>query len=513
MLDIQRNASINNNHGFQEIARRKPRIVGFSTTFQQTNASLLLATLLKVHRPETVIVFGGANCEGDMGRALLANNECIDFVFSGPSDESFPRFASDVIRRGGVTPDVPFISSYNQQSLDELPYPDFVDFFAQLSAFDLDDKVNPGLIMEASRGCFWGEVSHCKFCGVNGLSMPYLRKSPDRLLDEIHYLSRRYDLRRIEFVDNVLFPGYASTVFRTLSGEQDTYEFFFEILPHLGHERLRQLRAGGLSWVQAGIETLDDGLLQRMGKSGSVLKRLEFLKHCRELDVKVDWNFLYGIPGENGLAYEEMQRWADRIVHLPPPAGAVQVRPERFSPYHEDAEAREFMPIRPVPAYQYVFDCAPQFGSNLAYYFEFARPDPETPVRLAKGMLDQIDRWRDAHTKSPKPTLEFAVTSGPMAIVDSRNSRDCELELSDEMEFILENTREVRSTAQLVIKYAARCDPEWMPFHQALQWLKDTGLVINQNEQVLSLVFGRASYTASGKLFPGGQLSSAPHYD
>src|SRR6185503_8519839 len=42
-------------------------IVGFSTSFQQNIASLALARALKIRSPDVRIIFGGANCEGEMG--------------------------------------------------------------------------------------------------------------------------------------------------------------------------------------------------------------------------------------------------------------------------------------------------------------------------------------------------------------------------------------------------------------------------------------------------------------
>ena len=52
-----------------ELLAGKPRIVGFSTVFQQNVASLVLAKILKARDPSLKIVFGGGNCDGPMGAA------------------------------------------------------------------------------------------------------------------------------------------------------------------------------------------------------------------------------------------------------------------------------------------------------------------------------------------------------------------------------------------------------------------------------------------------------------
>jgi hypothetical protein len=56
-----------------ELLAAAPRVVGFSTVFQQNIPSLVLAKILKAKDPSLTIVFGGDNCDGPMGAAL---HEC-----------------------------------------------------------------------------------------------------------------------------------------------------------------------------------------------------------------------------------------------------------------------------------------------------------------------------------------------------------------------------------------------------------------------------------------------------
>jgi hypothetical protein len=50
-----------------EIVRRPPKVLGFTSMFEQHLASLALARRLKQALPDVFILFGGANCEGVMG--------------------------------------------------------------------------------------------------------------------------------------------------------------------------------------------------------------------------------------------------------------------------------------------------------------------------------------------------------------------------------------------------------------------------------------------------------------
>ena len=73
-----------------ELLAGKPRIVGFSTVFQQNVASLVLAKILKARDPSLTIVFGGGNCDGPMGAALHECFPWIDVVVRGEGERVFP---------------------------------------------------------------------------------------------------------------------------------------------------------------------------------------------------------------------------------------------------------------------------------------------------------------------------------------------------------------------------------------------------------------------------------------
>jgi hypothetical protein len=62
----------------EAIFELKPRIVGCSNPFQQTNFSLALARALKRHLPNLVFVAGGPNCDGTMGEEIVASFGGID---------------------------------------------------------------------------------------------------------------------------------------------------------------------------------------------------------------------------------------------------------------------------------------------------------------------------------------------------------------------------------------------------------------------------------------------------
>ncbi|HXC68146.1 MAG TPA: RiPP maturation radical SAM protein 1, partial [Nitrospiraceae bacterium] len=82
------------------------KIVGFTSTFDQNVASLTMAKLIKDLYPEIVIVFGGANYDGEMGLEYFRAFPFIDHVVIGEGEQTFPALVRTILEgRGDRVPD------------------------------------------------------------------------------------------------------------------------------------------------------------------------------------------------------------------------------------------------------------------------------------------------------------------------------------------------------------------------------------------------------------------------
>ena len=116
-----------------------PAVVGFTTTFHQTCACLAVAKRLKELPDPPVIVFGGANCEGEMGLQMVRSFPWIDHVCCGESDRSFVALLEGLLR-DHVAPSIPGVLDRKNctevarsevvRDLNQLPMPEFDDYFA-----------------------------------------------------------------------------------------------------------------------------------------------------------------------------------------------------------------------------------------------------------------------------------------------------------------------------------------------------------------------------------------------
>ncbi len=267
----------------ERIVARRPPIVGCSSVFQQHCASLALLKRIRELSPQTVLLMGGANCEGAMGVATLQAFPWVDCVVSGEADGIFAQLCRVLLEQGrAADPSVLPCGAISQahfrntfldapprpvlRDMDALPIPDYDDYFDTLRASPLANLIKPGLLAESSRGCWWGERSHCTFCGLNGAGMKYRSKSPERFLSELAELSRRYGMRSFQFVDNILDMKYLETVVPELVRRQAGYSFHYEVKVNLKKRQMKLLADAGMKELQPGIESLSTRVLQFMRK-------------------------------------------------------------------------------------------------------------------------------------------------------------------------------------------------------------------------------------------------------
>ncbi|MCS7303791.1 MAG: RiPP maturation radical SAM C-methyltransferase [Thermoguttaceae bacterium] len=433
------------------------RIVGFATTFQQTMASLCLARRIKRRHPEVVIVFGGAACEGEMGLELLAQFPEIDYVFLGEADLNFPLFVEQLLQGGpiqlpqgvvgretlaylseGSSPAEPMAVCFGSvqgsagavvpqprrakqvevalpasvglparqlgpqldpltvYDLDSLPYPNFDDYFQRYAASPLKECFEPLLFFETSRGCWWGQKHHCKFCGLNGASLVYRSKSPRRAVEELVYLARRYGVygvRKACTSDNILDYRYFDSFLPMFREAGVDLKYVFEMKCNLTRQQVEQLLACGLGAAQLGIETFITPILRMIHKGATGLQNLQTLKWFSEPGIEVKWNILYGFPGENPEDYRWLAQLIPSLYHLAPPIAWGRVRLDRFSPYFEDPVGHGMTNPRPNPAFQYVYPFPESVLRRLAYYYEYDYADGRNPHQYFEPVRQEIERW------------------------------------------------------------------------------------------------------------------------
>src|SRR5262249_45819744 len=155
------------------------------------------------------------------------------------------------------------------EDMDSLAVPDYDDYFARIQSASWTHDVDIHLLIETSRGCWWGAKKHCTFCGLNGATMAYRSKSPDRAFQEVTGLVTRDGVNHVECLDNILDNRYITKVFPRIIESNLGIELFYEVKANLRLDQLQTMRAAGVASIQPGIESLSTAVLQLMQKGVS----------------------------------------------------------------------------------------------------------------------------------------------------------------------------------------------------------------------------------------------------
>jgi hypothetical protein len=121
---------------------------------------------------------------------------------------------------------------------------------------------------------------------------------------------------------------------------------------------------------------------------------VQLLKWCVELGIGVDWNVLYGFPGETAEDYARSRELLDAIRFLPPPTGYGKIRLDRFSPYFESPAAFGFTNVRPSIPYPFLYPFPAESLARIAYYFDYDYAPEVDPKDVAQPLVGDVAKWR-----------------------------------------------------------------------------------------------------------------------
>lgn len=407
--------------------------VGFTSTFEQNTASFSLARRIKERHPGVFTLFGGANFDGTMGREYVRALSFIDYAVIGEGDKVLPQIVARLAH--GESPlGIPGVIGCGDDgklvengpaprvdNMDSIPDPDYDEYFATLFRLGTEKVLGnaaPLLLVETSRGCWWGEKQHCTFCGLNNNGMKFRSKSPAEAAGQLDRLSAKYKIVNFEAVDNIIDYKYLEQLCGPLSQQRYDYRIFYEVKANLSPSQIRTMVRSGINGIQPGIESLNSHILALMRKGVTMLRNVRLLKWSYYYGMRVSWNILTGFPGETEQDYTEQRHVASLLRHLPPPVGAGPIWLERFSPYFFDSSF-PVSNVRPLGVYRFLYPQEQIDIKEIAYFFNYEM-DSTVPRDSHDDLYDLIDKWRLAWEHRPRPTLLYQRAPYWIQIIDQR---------------------------------------------------------------------------------------------
>jgi ribosomal peptide maturation radical SAM protein 1 len=314
-------------------------------------------------------------------------------------------------------------------------------------------------------------------------------------LREILDLSDLWGVRTIHFADNILDMGYFQGMLPQLAAAGRNLDLFYEVKANLTSEQVRLLAGAGVRHIQPGIESLSDHVLALMKKGVTGLRNVQLLKWCKQYGIEVDWNILYGFPGETRQDYETILRMLPAIRFLQAPTVIGPLRLDRFSPYFDHAAESGLINLRPMASYRHLYPFPVESLSRIAYYFEFDYVPDKDPRGFADELIAHTENW--IRNPDSGELRSVQLPNHGLALVDTRSGaahRTIRLDAEDGAAYAY--CDEPRTPPQIV-KHLCDEFPD-RPFHEDdlvgfLTSLTENRLMVTDGKRYLSMAIPVAS--------------------
>lgn len=324
-----------------ELARRLATdydVAGFTASFRQLFANVLISRRLKALNPSVFVIWGGSLARGRAGPAFLREYPEIDCIVQGEGERPLvsllrSRAAGLAVRddepgiltRGGLDRFPEGVPLWEAEDVAALPLPDFDSFAALANPLSVEWR----LWIETARGCWWdrsgrtGNPRHrCLFCNMNQRRI-YQAKPAKQVAAEVDALAGKYANPRVVLNDLSMRPAGITTLGRALAGLGRELSLQMEIRAGLRPRELLELREAGLTLAHSGIEGFSTAYLRRMGKGLTTIQNLELLKTCAELEIANPFGLVTDFPGSREEEVAESVRNIERFATAYPPPGSV----------------------------------------------------------------------------------------------------------------------------------------------------------------------------------------------
>ncbi|MEI6631162.1 MAG: radical SAM protein [bacterium] len=327
--------NVDNRSLSEVMAKENPKIVGISClTGPVINDAINISKIIKERHKDVTLVWGGIHPTIFPRHVLV--QPYVDYVISGEGEFPLLELARylrygegklEQIKNLGYKLGKELILNENRDFIDLniLPNPgwDLVDIKKYIQKKFYSNKV---ITLNTSRGCPW----RCAFCYNQAVNHRRWRGiSAEKVVEHMEYLESNYGIRGFQFYDDE-FDVDEKRVLKMcdiLIKKKKRYSFgHFSRVNHIKTERLRKEKEAGLRFIEFGIESGSDRMLEFIEKDQTVEMTKNAFTICRNAGVKSGALFMLGLPDESEAEVIETKDLADSL-------GAHQTIATIFKPY------------------------------------------------------------------------------------------------------------------------------------------------------------------------------------
>jgi len=305
--------------------KKKPKIVGLSVLSGPViNDALKISRKIKLIEPETVIIWGGLH--PTLFSEYVAREPSVDFIVHGEGEEALHELCDAILNDksyenianiGFLKNDRLVLNPMRKEllDLDKVPFPawDLVDMTYYLARRFFGSRV---LTMNTSRGC----VFKCTFCFNQGLDYQSWRAvGPERMHAQLQHLYEKYNINGVQFYEDSFdinpkrCKGFSDLMINSGLNKKVKWSHFANI-PLFKRDVAIHEKKAGMVYIEFGVESGSDRILNWIDKSQSVEKIKEVYEECRQLNIKTAALFIIGFPEESE---EEIRATEELVESLP----------------------------------------------------------------------------------------------------------------------------------------------------------------------------------------------------
>lgn len=253
------------------------RLVGLSLNYlSQAVCTFAMLGFIRRHAPQATIVVGGGLVTSWLRRNGWVNpfGGLIDRLIAGPGEAQL-------------------LALCGAEDGDSSALPDY-------SPLPWDDYFAPGRILPYSTaaGCYW---NNCSFCPERAEGNRYQPLPVSRACDQLHSLCATHHPALVHLLDNATSPALIRALI-----EQPLpapWYGFARIDAQLADpDFCRALRASGCVMLKLGLESGDQGVLDRLGKGINLELASRALTSLKAAGIAVYGYLLFGTPAEDEAA-------------------------------------------------------------------------------------------------------------------------------------------------------------------------------------------------------------------
>jgi len=290
-----------------------------------------IAQLLKKKYPNSIHAAGGTHVD-------MCPKECEDFfdaIVVGPGENAFKQIINDKNKNNLQKRYSP---SYKTTQFRDtlipdrslLPYEKVVNNMLFSQYGDI-----PGTLTYFSRGC----VYKCAYCVYNVPNELQVR-TPEAIKEEIKYFKDNYGVKGILVKDEIAIHPNKKISTQTLNAIKESGVVWRgQTISIATRDQLKLAKESGCLELSVGIETVDEEVMKLIDKSWQTQKKIEeFIKNCKEFDIKVKICLILGLPGEKKDIAQKTIEFLDKVKpdfisvsgFCPLPGSTIYRNPEKY---------------------------------------------------------------------------------------------------------------------------------------------------------------------------------------